>query len=79
MEGDGLRHKARLAIQSGRLPTCRPDRTWGGRGTGAPCAICDAPVRGDEMELEIEFVAAGNHLKVIQVHTKCFAAWELER
>jgi len=29
------------------------------------------------MELELEFVAAG-HPKVLHVHTKCFAAWELE-
>jgi hypothetical protein len=77
MDDDGLRQKARAAIQSGRLPTRRPERTWGGRGSGAPCAICDVPVRRDDMELEIEFVA-GRHVTVLRVHTKCFAAWELE-
>ncbi len=79
MDDDGLRQKARAAIETGKLPTCRPDRTWGGRGVGVPCAICDVPVRPDEMELEMEFVAGGNHLKVIHVHTKCFAAWERVR
>jgi len=34
-------------------------------------------VRRDDTELEIEFVAGG-HAKVLHVHTKCFAAWELE-
>jgi hypothetical protein len=78
MDDVGLRQKARAAIQSGRLPTRRPDRTWGGRGSGVPCAICDLAVHRDEMELEIEFVAIGHHTKVVHVHTKCFAAWELE-
>jgi len=78
MDDDGLRQKARAAIRSGKLPTRRPDRTWGGRGSGTPCAICDLAVHRDEMELELEFVAAGRHAKVMHVHTKCFAAWELE-
>jgi len=34
-------------------------------------------VRRDDTELEIEF-AAGGRVKVLHVHTKCFAAWELE-
>ena len=78
MDDDGLRQKARAAIQSGKLPTRRPDRTWGGRGSGVPCAICDLALCRDEMELEIEFVATGHYPKIIHVHTKCFAAWELE-
>ena len=28
-----LREKARAAIAAGKLPTRRPDSTWGGRGT----------------------------------------------
>ena len=78
MDDDGLRQKARAAIQSGKLPTRRPDRTWGGRGSGGPCAVCQLALRGDEMALEIEFVATGHYPKIIHMHTKCFAAWELE-
>ncbi len=81
MDEDSLREKARTAIQSGKLPSRRPDRTWGGRGIGLPCAICDVPVGHDQMELEIQFAADGRgpHLRAFHVHTRCFAAWELER
>ena len=30
-----LRVRARAAIQDGKLPSRRPDRTWGGPGVGA--------------------------------------------
>lgn len=46
---------AREAVRSGNLPSRRPDRTFGGPGNGAACAVCDQPVRRDQMELELEF------------------------
>ena len=45
MEEETLREKARAVIESGKLPSRTPDRTWGGPGVGASCAICDLPVR----------------------------------
>ena len=48
-----LRGKAREVIESGKLPSGRPDRTWGGPGVGAPCAVCGLPVKRDELEFEI--------------------------
>ena len=50
-----LREKARVAVQSGKLPGPRPDRTWGAPGVGDACAVCELPVRKDEMESEIQF------------------------
>jgi hypothetical protein len=76
-----LREKARELIQAGALPNRRPDRTWGGPGSGADCSICRAPVGRDEVEFEIEFDRNGdgpgpsNH----HVHLRCFAAWEVAR
>ena len=76
-----LREKAREAVQTGKLPARRPDRTWGGPGVGAPCTICDKPVARDEMEFEIQFEHNGAvpGLDKFHVHVRCFAAWEFER
>ena len=77
-----LREKARDAIINGKLPSQRPDRTWGGPGVGAPCSVCDKPVTKDEMEFEIQFAREANGLSGLDkfhVHIRCFAAWEFER
>ena len=76
-----LRAKARAMIQSGKLPARRPDRTWGGPGVAASCAVCELPIRKDEMEFEFQFARAGDNprLDTYHVHIRCFAAWELER
>jgi len=76
-----LREKAREAVQNGKLPARRPDRTWGGPGVGAPCAICGLPVTKDEMEFEIQFAHDGTEpgLDKFHVHIRCFAASECER
>jgi len=81
MDEDTLREKARTVIQKGKLPSRRPDRTWGGPGVGAPCAVCDVPVRPTEMEFEIQFARDGDNpgLDKYHVHIRCFAAWEFER
>jgi hypothetical protein len=76
-----LRAKARKAIESGNLPNRRPDRTWGGPGVGAECAVCDEPVTQQQTEFEIEFAHGGDNpgLDKFHIHIRCFAAWEFER
>jgi hypothetical protein len=76
-----LREQARAAVEAGKLPGRRPDRTWGGPGVGATCAVCGLPVKRDEMEFEIEFARDGDNpgLDKFHVHIRCFAAWEFER
>ena len=73
-----LREQAHAVVQNGKLPSHRPDRTWGGR---RPCAVCERPVSKDEMEFEIEFEHNGSTpgLDKFHVHIRCFAAWEFER
>ena len=75
-----LRKMAHEAIRAGDMPTCGPERLWGGPGNGARCAICGSTVGRDETEFELEFRldvdrGRGNY----HVHARCFAAWELER
>lgn len=76
-----LRQKAREAVQTGKLPARRPDRTWGGPGTGTPCAVCELPVQRDEMEFELEFArdSGAPGLDKYHIHIRCFAAWQFER
>jgi len=68
-------------MQNGKVPRRRPDRTWGGPGIGAACAVCERAVTKDEMELEIQFAHDGSSpgLDKFHVHIRCFAAWEFER
>jgi len=88
VEETELRQRARVAIESRRMPNRHPDRLWGGPGVGAPCPICGRPVTKDEMEFEVQFAKDGNpsgradgdgHLDVFHVHVRCFSAWDLER
>ena len=76
-----LREKARAVIQGGKLPNRHPDRMWGGPGVGADCTICNAPVKRDELEFEIEFARDGDDSAdgTYHVHIRCFAAWQFER
>jgi hypothetical protein len=76
-----LREQAKAAIQSGKLPSRSPDRTWGGPGVGAPCSVCGLPVTKDQVEFEIQFARDGDNpgLDKFHVHIRCFAAWEFER
>lgn len=62
------------------LPNRRPDRVWGGAGSGAPCAVCGKTIGTEDVEIELQFTCdkgldTGNY----HVHAQCFAAWELER
>ena len=70
-----------MVLHEGRLPTRRPDRTYGGHGTGAICAICGLKTTKEEAELEIEFDRDGTNPGMDRhyLHPRCFAAWEFER
>ena len=76
-----LRERARAAIQSGKIPSRSPDRTWGGPGVKATCTICNLPVTKDQLEMQVEFARDEEPygLDRFHVHIRCFAAWEFER
>ena len=81
MDENILRRIARKVILDGKLPSRRPDRTWGGPGVGAPCAVCGVSVERDQMEFEIQFTRDGVDVELVQagIVIRCFAAWEFER
>jgi hypothetical protein len=81
MDENTVRQKARDAIAAGKLPIRRPERMWGGPGTGAACAICAQPLKPDQMGFELEFSRHTGAPAAVNYHThvQCFAAWEFER
>jgi hypothetical protein len=79
MDHDGLRRiLAREAIQSGRLPTGRAARIWGGPGAGSSCTVCGLPISAGELGYELEFAENGESCASHHLHVPCFAAWESE-
>ena len=76
-----LREKARHAIQTGRVPSIRPNRTLGGLGNGRICAVCDELITLTQMEREVEYRQKGSESNLIwyHFHPRCFVAWEFER
>lgn len=75
-----LRARACQAMKTGNLPGHRPERLWGGQGSGAPCAVCGEIVEKEDVELELQFDSRqGTGATHYHVHAQCFAAWELER
>jgi hypothetical protein len=63
-----LREKAGAAIREGKLPSRRPDRTWGGPGVGAPCSVCGRPVSEGETEFEIQVTRDANNPGLDKFH-----------
>jgi hypothetical protein len=78
---ESLVQKARAAIQAGKLPARRPDRTFAGPGSGAVCAVCGERTSRGQTEFEIEFNRHGvlPGLDRYNLHQQCFAAWESVR
>jgi hypothetical protein len=75
-----LRQKIREAIIARALPLRRPERVWGGSGSGAECVLCGNPVTAEQTELELEFTGdSGRAATSCTVHAQCFSVWEVER
>jgi hypothetical protein len=83
MDEEDLRELAHAAVRQGKLPARRPDRTLGGPGGGAHCAVCGEAVKSHQMEIELQFARDINTpdagLDRYHVHIRCFAVWELAR
>ena len=76
-----LHEKAREPIRSGRRPSTRASRTFGGPGSGAPCEVCREPIARTDTEYELEFNrhGAAPGFDRYYLHYRCFAVWQLER
>lgn len=73
-----LRTRARERIASGELPRAKPARSWGGRGSGLACSLCDQPIAdtGPEMELEFDGTASAT---TVRFHLQCQIIWDSVR
>jgi hypothetical protein len=70
-----LERRAHDRITEGRLPCPSHYRTWGGRGSNEPCALCDVTIRSDEVEYEIETRNASG-VQLYRFHFLCHDAWQ---
>jgi hypothetical protein len=71
-----LRVIARERIAKAELP-CEPtSRMWGGYGTGQLCSLCRDPIQPDQIEYEVERMAAGRDNLLF--HLVCQSVWQLE-
>ena len=75
-----LRAKARQLIQSGVLPSRRPDRMFGARGLGHICAVCGVAVAAKELEWEMQFNGEdGVGSTEFHIHIRCYEILEFEK
>jgi hypothetical protein len=75
---ESLRVRARERLEQQLLPRTKPSRTWGGRGTGLHCSLCDEPILESEPEMELEYEAVAP-TQVVRFHLQCQSVWEAER
>lgn len=73
---------AQARLRDGVLPREDALRTYAGRGSGLPCALCDARILAAQVEYEIE-VASAKPLnptpQVLRFHLMCYQVWDYER
>lgn len=60
-------------LASGELPSVKPEKVWGGKGTGQPCSACARPISTDDVEYELDFAAARTAMRL---HQRCLAIWD---
>jgi hypothetical protein len=58
------------------LPYQEPLRTWAGRGSGALCNLCKAPISRQDIEYEVELLGPAGNLSGLHFHFNCYRAWE---
>lgn len=75
---EALRVRARQRIEQGLLPHEKPTRMWGGRGTGLPCSLCDAPILESQPEMELEYEPAAR-TPTVRFHLRCQSVWDRAR
>lgn len=65
---------ARERVANGTLPRVTRFRTFGGPGSGCPCALCGTTIQAASLEILVE--AADEPLTLV-FHVKCQAAWQV--
>ena len=66
--------RIRLGLDTGRLPTSKPDKLFGGHGNGEPCSACDEPIFPAQVQYEFDVPDLGT----FRFHIGCLGLWEAE-
>jgi hypothetical protein len=61
-------------VRNGTLPASTQFRTFGGRGSGASCAMCGDDVPDSAMEIEVEY-RTDTKAEALIMHVACYFAW----
>lgn len=71
-----LRRLAREKIESEKLPCAEHPSTWGGKGRGSACSLCEESITNEQFEFEVEIVApACPAPAILSFHLSCHGAW----
>lgn len=60
------------------MPRAKPAHSWGGRGSGLPCSLCDKPIASTGPEMELEFDGAIT-ATALRFHLQCQVIWDSVR
>lgn len=63
---------AHARVADGSLPHMERFRTYGGPGTGQPCALCRGTISRESLEILVE---SETDSSTLIFHVKCQAAW----
>ena len=69
-----LTEMARRRIREGVLPAREPAESWGGRGSGGMCDLCDKTIEEHQFEYEVETSLRGA-VRTFRFHVACESAW----
>lgn len=77
-DSGALRARARELLEQGRLPRAQALRTWGGRGSGLRCDLCEAAIASGEPEFELQ-LDLNPSAESVRFHRLCHTVWNEAR
>jgi hypothetical protein len=69
-----LRTRARVLLESGKLPSTLPVSARGGGGAPGSCDLCSKRIRPGEADYEVRY----SETRKYRFHFICHALWQLE-
>jgi hypothetical protein len=66
----------RAKLVSGELPNAKPEKVWGGKGTGQRCSGCGRPITAADVEYELDLPGAR---AAMRLHQACLEVWDQHR
>jgi hypothetical protein len=66
----------RAKLASGELPSAKPEKVWGGKGSGQACSACGLAITADDIEYEVDLPGAQ---AAMRFHQPCLTTWDQHR